>query len=72
MFLKSFLRVHGLLFLICGAVMFVQSPAEALCGLMGKVLRQRNIIAIFFSCDLDAKPKDVGSLPQIVQVIFCF
>lgn len=46
-FLKSFLDVHGLLFLICGAVMFFQSPVEALCGLMVKVLRQRNVIAVF-------------------------
>lgn len=71
-FLKSFLLVHRLLFFICGAVMFVQSPAEALCGLIGKVLIQRNVIGIFFPCDLDAKPKDAGSLPQITQVIFCF
>lgn len=43
-FLKSSLRVLGHLFLICGAVMFVQPPAEALCGLMWKVLRLRNVI----------------------------
>lgn len=70
-FLKSSLHVPGHLFLICGSVMFVQPPAEAPCALMLKVLRQRNVIAgllKLFGC----KAKDAGSLPQIVQVLFCF
>lgn len=44
-FLWSSLYVPEHLFLICGAVMFVQPPADTLCGLMWKVLRQRNVKA---------------------------
>lgn len=47
-FLWSSLYVPEHLFLIRGVEMFVQPPADTLCGLKWKVLRQRNVKAGWF------------------------